>query len=109
MNEESLALADIYSILLREPYSLSMDDIRHATDRQITELFFRPEISKKETGSTVSEPENEEDVRQWCAMAAASMGLAEEKATEWIEKSVTAWREEQAENGKNSSGKGITS
>ncbi len=55
MNEESLALADIYSILLREPYSLSMDDIRHATDRQITELFFRPEISKKETGSTVPE------------------------------------------------------
>ena len=86
-----------------------MDDIRHATDRQITELFFRPEISKKETGSTVSEPENEEDVRQWCVMAAASMGLADEKAAEWIEKSVTAWREEQASNGEDSSGKGITS
>lgn len=104
--EESLALADIYSILLREPYSLSMDDIRHATDRQITELFFRPEVKGK--AETVSEPENEEDIRQWCAMAAASMGLADEKATEWIEKSVTAWREEQAENGEDSSGQTIT-
>lgn len=94
MSRRPPSLADIYAILLREPFHLSRDDLRNLTDRQIVEVYFRPKFEEEGQPDDL-EPKSEDEVREWCAMTAAAMGIPEDKAAEWIEKAVASWRSEQ--------------
>lgn len=66
------------------------EDIGKLTDRQISDLYFRPKPDLE-----VPEAKSEDDIREWCAAIAQWQGLTDDKAKEWIERQVEKWRAEQ--------------
>lgn len=81
----------MYAGLVREPFNLSIEQIGKLTDRQITDIYFRP---KPEDLEAVPEPKTEDDIRRWCVEVAAWQGMPPDQSSEWIEKQVQKWRAE---------------